>query len=111
MSTPSRPRKPEYLRLTAVVASIIVALFAVDRLLAKLERVEIQSEARKQFEAGMRLLRAGRKENALVPLERAHALERLNREYSLGLAEALIANGARTDAEAKLRDILNVDSN
>ncbi|MEP6717322.1 MAG: tetratricopeptide repeat protein [Terriglobia bacterium] len=111
MSTPSGAVKPAYFRLGAVVAAVIVVVFALDRLLATVERVEIQRGAREQFEAGMLLLRAGRKDSALGPLERAHALARTNREYSLGLIEALIANGSRDEAEARLREILNADSN
>src|SRR5882757_4180871 len=100
-----------HFRLSLLIAALMASLFAADRVLATLEQTEIQREASTRYQAGMRLLHQGDKKAALATLQRAHVLVRDRREYTLGLSEALIANGMRDMAEAHLRDLLAEDSN
>jgi tetratricopeptide (TPR) repeat protein len=100
-----------HLRLSILIAFIMAALFAADRVLANLEQTEVQHEASARYQSGMRLLHNGDKQAALATLQRAHTLDRDRREYTLGLSEALVANNMREAAEARLRDLLTEDSN
>jgi tetratricopeptide (TPR) repeat protein len=89
----------------------MTVLFSADRVLATLERTEIQKEAASRFQSGMRLLQQGDRKAALANLRRAHMLIRDRREYTLGFTEALIANNMGDTAEARLSDLLTEDSN
>jgi tetratricopeptide (TPR) repeat protein len=93
------------------VAAIAIGLFAIDRALASIEQTEILREAESRYRHGMQLLGGGDKRGAITELQRAHGLVRNNREYTLGLIEALLENGSRQEAESRLREVLRDDSN
>jgi Flp pilus assembly protein TadD len=94
-----------------IVAASIVALFTVDRMLAKVERSEVQREANLEHHSGLALLAAGRADAALPHLSRAASLARSNRDFRLDFAEALQRAGDRDQAETEVRDVLSIDSN
>jgi tetratricopeptide (TPR) repeat protein len=97
--------------LIVSVAAILLALFAVDQFLARLQNRELGNEAQSLYAYGDRLLAEGRADDALVRLQRAHTLARDNRTYPLALARALVATGRLGEAESSLRDLLDRDSN
>ena len=105
------PRVPQYVTAGIGVAAVIAGLFTVDRLLARVERMEIQSQAEAQYRAGMRLLRQRENGAAVALLQRAHSLVRTRREYTLGFSQGLIAAGRRDEAATQLQEILREDSN
>jgi len=88
----------------------IAALFAIDTSLAKIERVEEHAGAARLFAEGEKLVQQGRYAEAAGRLNDAVAIERDNRDYRLGLAEALTAAGRSTDAEDSLNELLQQDS-
>lgn len=102
---------PQIFQLSATIAVIIAALFAVDKLLAGLESREIRSEVNSRYESAKRQLQAGDNKGALASLRRAHALARGQRDIVLALSEALAANGMNAEAEAQLNEVLREDSN
>jgi tetratricopeptide (TPR) repeat protein len=93
------------------VAASVISLYTVDRVLANVEKSELQREANLEHSNGLALLKEGRTEAALPHLSRASVLDRSNRDYRLDLAEALHLAGHRDQAEADVRDVLNRDSN
>jgi tetratricopeptide (TPR) repeat protein len=93
------------------VAAIALGLFWIDRFLAKLEQSEVQSEAAGLASTASRLLASGNAAQAVVDYRRAHALVRTNRGYALGYAQALLAAGDVSGAEATLNDQLADNSN
>lgn len=93
------------------VLAVGLGLIAVDQFLARLERMEILSEAAAHYREGKQLLERGDAAAAVRLMERAHVLQRNNREYQMGLAGALLAAGRLADAESQLRPVLNADSN
>ncbi len=93
------------------VLAIALGLIAVDQFLARLERNEILSEAAAHYREGTQLLSRGDSAGAVRLIERAHVLQRGNREYQLALAGALLAAGRLSDSEAQLKPVLNADSN
>jgi tetratricopeptide (TPR) repeat protein len=94
-----------------IVAASLVGLYTLDRVLAKVERSEVQREANLEHRTGLALLKEGRTEAALPHLSRASMLDRNNRDSRLDLAEALHLAGHHEQAEAVVRDVLNIDSN
>ena len=57
------------------------------------ERAEMERAAQRSYVAGMRLLEQGKADQAVELLREAHAQERQNPEYELGLISALMAVG------------------
>jgi tetratricopeptide (TPR) repeat protein len=94
-----------------IVAVSLVGLYTVDRVLANVERSEVEREANLEHRAGVAYLAAGRAEAALPHLSRASVLDRSNRDFRLDFAEALQRAGRHDQAEAQLREVLNRDSN
>ena len=104
-------RMPRYVTVGIGVAAVIAGLFTVDRLLARVERKEIQGQAEAQYRSGMSLLRQGENRAALALLQQAHSLDRTRRNYTLGFTQGLIAAGRRDEAATQLHEILREDSN
>jgi len=94
-----------------IVAASLVALYTVDRVLASVERSEVQREANLEHRTGSARLQEGRAEAALPHLSRASVLDRNNRDFRLDLAEALHLAGHHDHAEAEVREVLSRDSN
>jgi cytochrome c-type biogenesis protein CcmH/NrfG len=79
--------------------------------LAALERREVQAEALDRYRQGQDLLAAGKASDAVDAFRRAHALERMNRNYDLALAGALLTAGHAEDAEQRLGELLGRNPN
>jgi tetratricopeptide (TPR) repeat protein len=94
-----------------IVAGSLIALYTVDRVLANVEKSEVQREANVGHSNGLALLKEGRTEAALPHLSRASVLDRSNRDFRLDLAEVLHIAGRRDQAEVQVRDVLSRDSN
>jgi tetratricopeptide (TPR) repeat protein len=94
-----------------VVAALIVALFALDLSLAKVERTELQNQAHSLYQQGQALLKQGQPEQAVEFLRQAHALERQNRLYQLALVDALLASRKFDQASDVLHDQLQSNPN
>jgi tetratricopeptide (TPR) repeat protein len=94
-----------------IVAASLVALYTLDRVLARVEQSEVLREANLEHSTGLALLKEGRTEAALPHLSRASVLDRNNRDSRLDLAEALHLSGHQEQAGAEVRDVLNSDSN
>lgn len=90
----------------AVIVIAAAALLTVDRWLAALEIRELQAEARHDYAAGLRLLAANDPAAAAKRMQRAHSLQRKNRDYSAGYARALFESGRIDDAAVQLRQLL-----
>ena len=97
--------------LAVLVLAIIVALYGLDRFLARAEQSELEMEAQTQFSEGQRLLAGGKPHLAVQHLQRASSLERANQEYELALASAELADGSIEKARETLNDILQDDAN
>lgn len=93
------------------VLAVVLGLIVVDQFLARLEQREMLSEAAAHYRAGQQLLNRGDAAGAVALIERAHVLQRSNREYQLGLAGAMVAAGRLADAQSELRPVLDADSN
>jgi tetratricopeptide (TPR) repeat protein len=97
--------------LTAIVLATMGVLSAVDLFLARTEQRETHAEAEDDYAAGMRLLSENRALEAVDALRKAHALDRVNERYSLGLAHALLAAGKTGDAQSLLVETLGSSPN
>jgi tetratricopeptide (TPR) repeat protein len=93
------------------VAGVMIVLYGVDKSLASLESREVNAEARGLFEAGQKLMSAGKADAAVNDFERAHALDRTNRDFELALASAQLTAGKADDAEQTVMEVLDRDSN
>lgn len=91
----------------AAILGVIVALLALDLLLARVERSETRRQAADTFEEGRALLAAGRSADAADRLATAASLERDNIAYSLALADALRAEARTAEAEQILNRLLD----
>jgi thioredoxin-like negative regulator of GroEL len=103
--------KTAKLGLIAVIALVIAGLAALDWSLAQTEQAEMQKSAQRAYRKGADLLHKGRMTEALDSLRTAHALERSNEQYELGLTEALIATGKISEAEPLMNEVLEGRSN
>ena len=97
--------------LALLVLAVIVALYGLDRFLARAEQSELQTEAQTQFSEGQRLLVGGKPHQSLQHLQRACSLEHANQEYELALATAELADDSINKARETLNDLLQNDSN
>jgi tetratricopeptide (TPR) repeat protein len=104
------PMRPKWGLMIAIAASM-GALWGIDVFLARTERLEVNGEARSEYEFGSALLAEGRAADATDPLRKAHALDRSNRPYALRLAAALMATGKLDDAGRLLADLLERNPN
>jgi tetratricopeptide (TPR) repeat protein len=107
--TPAQRSKAGYAAAYTIVA--FIGLFFLDRALANLERTELQSEAARGYREGMELLRSNQPARAAERLQRAYSLQRGNRDYALGYAEALSQGDRREDSAALVRQMLARSSN
>jgi cytochrome c-type biogenesis protein CcmH/NrfG len=103
----TRPR----LSLIVIVAGVIAGFYALDVSLEQAQTSELHSEAQGLYEQGTKLLASGRASDALDRLQRAFSIDRKNRHYQLGYAEALIAAGRNEDATALLNDVVRQSPN
>jgi tetratricopeptide (TPR) repeat protein len=97
--------------LMIAIAASMGALWGIDVFLARTEHGEVSGEARTDYEAGSALLAEGRAADAIDPLRKAHALDRLNRQYALRLAAALMGTGKLDEAGRLLADLLERNQN
>lgn len=88
----------------------IAVLFAADTFLARTERTESRIEAAHLFEEGKRLMQRGQDGEAISRIKDAQAIERVNREYRLTLAQAQLAANRLSDAEATIAWLLQTSS-
>jgi tetratricopeptide (TPR) repeat protein len=99
------------LGLITIIVVAIGALWAIDVFLARMESREMEIEARHDADAGARLLAAGRPNEAVDMLRKAHAIERDNNSYRLELAPALVAAGKLDEAQTMIADALESSPN
>jgi thioredoxin-like negative regulator of GroEL len=99
------------LGLIFIIACVIAGLAAFDWWLAATEKAEMQKSAERAYRNGMDLLRSGRTAEAVDALRTAHALERGNEQYELGLIEALMAAGKTSEAEPLMNEVLQQKPN
>jgi Flp pilus assembly protein TadD len=108
MKTAFRGRS--FLGTFAVTLLAIAGLFVADVFLAKVDRSESQTEATRLFKEGQTLLGEGQGPTAIERINDALVIERGNREYMSTLAQAELAAGRSSDAEATLTQLLANDS-
>lgn len=106
----ARTRGPK-IGLMLAVAGVIAALAALDVFLERAEQAEMAAQAQHAYEHGSRLLAAGRANEAVDVLRRAHAMERKNLGYELQLITALTAAGKTEEAEPLMNEVLDADRN
>ena len=99
-----------FLATCILVGLSIAVLFVVDTFLARTERTESRIEAARLFSEGQSLLRQGNNAAAVERIKDAIEIERGNRDYQRTLAEAQLAAGRATDADATLNALLASDS-
>ncbi len=105
MELTSRPRSIKF-GLIAFIIAVIGALWAIDLLLARVDREESRVQARQYYDTGKRLLEANHALAAVDQLRKAHAMDRSDTRYALQLASALIQAGKPDEAQTILADIL-----
>ncbi len=94
------------IRVSIVLALIIVGLTGLDQFLARMENQEVHGAAERSWRRGTALLREGRAGEALDSLRNAHALARDNVTYELDLISALTALSRTSDADPLMDDVL-----
>src|ERR1700728_617926 len=105
-----RSRAPK-LGLIVVIIAVIGALTALDMFLEEAEQAELADQAQRAYLQGSRLSQAGKAEEAIDLLRRAHALERKNLTYELQLITALTAAGKTSEAEPLMNEVLDAGRN
>ncbi len=105
------PVSPNWARISALLAVVVVSLVLIDRSLEKVESAEIHASAQRNYREGARLLEEGKADAAVTLLNNAHSLNRDDDDYELQLAEALAAAGKRTAAEPLLQEVLQREPN
>lgn len=99
------------LGLILVVVAVVGALAALDLFLESAEQAEMSNQAQHAYLEGCRLLQAGKANEAVEALRRAHALERRNLAYERELIAALTAAGKSSEAEPLMNEVLDADRN
>ena len=110
-SVPQSTLKTAKLGLIVLIGVAIAGLAALDWSLAQTEQTEMQKSAQRAYRKGADLLHEGRMTEALDSLRTAHALERSNEQYELGLTEALIVAGKISEAEPLMSEVLEREPN
>ena len=100
------PSAKAVLGTLALVVAAIAVLFAVDTLLATLDRAARRAEAAQLFSQGRRLAAAGRHPEAVDRFLSALSIDRGNHEYRLDLARAQLAAGRLAAADSTLIRLL-----
>jgi tetratricopeptide (TPR) repeat protein len=106
----ARARGPQ-VGLILIVIGVIVGLAGLDLSLEDAEQSELASQAQHVYSQGVQQLKAGRIDDAVDALRRAHAMERKNLTYEMGLIAALTAAGKTSEAEPLMNEVLDVDRN
>jgi tetratricopeptide (TPR) repeat protein len=104
-------RRVPALRLSLIVAAVIIALALVDVSLERTEQIELAAQALRANQTGTQLLKQGKASDAVDAFRKAHALERENTKYELDLIQALMAAGKLNEAEPLMKEILEEQSN
>lgn len=104
-------RRAPRIELILAVAAVICGLAALDVFLERAERAEMAAQAEQAYQQGSRLLEAGRADDAVEALRRAHAIERKNATYELQLIAAMTAAGKTEEAEPLMNEVLDIDRN
>jgi tetratricopeptide (TPR) repeat protein len=89
-----------FLGTFALILLAMAGLFAIDLFLAGQERAERRSEARHFYIEGLRAVQAGKRQQAVDRFQSALSAERSNPLYQRSVAEAMLAEGKVTDAQA-----------
>lgn len=88
----------------------LVALFAADTFLVRIERAEDRTEATRLVAEGREMMQGGHYTEAAERFKDAISIDRDNRDYRLALADALLAAKNFTEAESALNELLQRDS-
>ena len=94
-------------RMIVILALVIAGLASLDQMLARVESAEARDSAAHAFQRGQELLTQGKASDAVDELRRAHALDRDNPEYSLGLVTGLTKSGKTSEGDALMNEILD----
>jgi tetratricopeptide (TPR) repeat protein len=94
-------------RTIVILVLVIAGLASLDQMLARVESAEMRGSAAHAFQRGQELLALGKASDAVDELSRAHALDRDNPEYSLGLVAGLTESGKTSEADALMNEILD----
>lgn len=97
--------------LILIVIAVTGALSAIDTFLENAQESELAGQARAAYETGLSLLQAGRANEAVEALRKAHVLERSNMTYELQLVAALTAAEKTGEAEPLANEVLDADRN
>ncbi len=103
--------RPAQLGLIVIIAAVIGGLYSLDWSLKQTEQTEMQDSAWRAYRNGVALLKQGKTAQAVDAFRTAHALERSNQEYELGLIEALTAAGKIDEAEPLMNEVLDENRN
>ena len=98
-----------FLGTFALVFLAIAGLLVVDGFLARIDRSETRTDARRLYKEGTRLIQQSQYLEAVDRFRSAVSAERTNAEYQRALAAALLAAGKPKDAEAVLTERLQRD--
>ena len=90
---------------------VMAGFYGADQFLANLERRETSADAHRLAQDGDSLRKRGKRKEAIESFNRAHLIERDNRNYTLQLADALIEDRQPERAIAVLQEVLDEDSN
>ena len=104
-------RRAPGLRLSVIVAGVIIGLTLVDVSLRRTEQGELASQALRSDQNGTQLLKQGKPNEAVDAFRKAHALERENTRYEIDLIQSLMAAGKLAEAQPLMSDILEEQSN
>jgi len=94
-------------RTIIILVLVIAGLASLDQMLARVESTEMRDSAAHAFQRGQELLARGKASDAVDELSRAHALDRDNPEYALGLVTGLTESGKAGEADALMNEILD----
>ena len=101
-----RPGTNSLVGLIIVIALVIAALAFIDSALEKIERRDLESQARQNHARGAQLVKQGKFNPAIELLRKAHTLERDNTLYEIDLIDALVAAKKSEDAQPLMNEIL-----
>jgi len=104
------PRTASTSVFVATFAAILIVtalLLSLDLFLARVDRRESDAHAADEYAEGLKLLAAGRAQDAGVRFGAAVAIDRQNVNYALALGQAMLEEGRITDAEATLKALLS----
>ena len=98
---------PEFVATLASLVVVIVALLFADEFLARVDRNESLAHAANLYADARAALAARDARAARDRFQAAVALDRNNVLFQVGLAEAMVAQGHLTEAERRLRAVLD----